>query len=108
MGGVNEKIEGFFELCQKRGLTGEQGVIIPRSNLVNLLLNNAVVEAVAAGQFHIYTVNHVDQALSLLSGAEAGCVDAEGCFPENTINAQVVARLRSISELSSPEESAEK
>ena len=108
VGGVNEKIEGFFELCQKRGLTGEQGVIIPRSNLVNLLLNNAVVQAVAAGQFHIYTVNHVDQALSLLSGAEAGCADAEGCFPENTINAQVVARLRSISELSSPDENAEK
>lgn len=107
VGGVNEKIEGFFELCQKRGLTGEQGVIIPQSNIVNLLLNNAVLEAVAAEQFHIYTVSHVDQALGLLSGAEAGCADAEGCFPENSINAQVVARLRRISELSNPDDHAD-
>ena len=99
VGGVNEKIEGFFHLCQARGLSGEQGVIIPKSNVINLLLNEAVVSAVSAGKFHIYTVGHVDQALSLLSGAEAGCLDAEDKFPEGSINAQVVERLRSIAEL---------
>lgn len=99
VGGVNEKIEGFFRLCQERGLTGEQGVIIPRSNIINLLLNKAVIAAVSAGQFHIYTVYHVDQALCLLSGVEAGCADTDNVFPDGSINAQVVERLRSIAEL---------
>lgn len=99
VGGVNEKIEGFFRLCQERGLTGEQGVIIPRSNIINLLLNKAVIAAVSAGQFHIYTVSHVDQALCLLSGVEAGCADTDNVFPDGSINAQVVERLRSIAEL---------
>ena len=106
VGGVNEKIEGFFHLCQARGLSGEQGVIIPKSNVINLLLNEAVVSAVSAGKFHIYTVGHVDQALSLLSGAEAGCLDAEDKFPEGSINAQVVERLRSIAELNLPSDDA--
>lgn len=99
VGGVNEKIEGFFRLCQARGLTGEQGVIIPRANIINLLLDETVVEAVASGQFHIYAVEHVDQALSLLSGALAGCADADNIFPEGSINAKVVERLCSIAQL---------
>ncbi|NLZ78718.1 MAG: ATP-dependent protease, partial [Gammaproteobacteria bacterium] len=99
VGGVNEKIEGFFRLCQVRGLTGEQGVIIPHSNTVNLLLDEAVVAAVREGQFHIYAVNHVDEALYVLSGVEAGSADADNNFPEDSINAQVVARLRSIAEI---------
>lgn len=99
VGGVNEKIEGFFRLCQARGLTGEQGVIIPHSNTVNLLLDEAVVAAVREGQFHIYAVNHVDEALYVLSGVEAGSADADNMFPEDSINAQVVARLRSIAEI---------
>lgn len=99
VGGVNEKIEGFFRLCQARGLTGEQGVIIPRSNIINLLLEEAVVDAVRDGQFHVYAVSHVDQALHLLSGEEAGCADADNSFPAGSINAQVVERLRSIAEL---------
>lgn len=99
VGGVNEKIEGFFRLCQARGLTGEQGVIIPRSNIINLLLDKAVVAAVRDGQFNIYAVSHVDQALCLLSGVEAGCADADDSFPDGSINAQVVERLRSIAEL---------
>ena len=70
VGGVNEKIEGFFRLCQARGLTGEQGAIIPRSNVPNLMLDETVLEAVRAGQFNIYAVSHVDQALGLLAGAE--------------------------------------
>ena len=90
---------GFFRLCQARGLTGEQGVIIPRANIINLLLDETVVEAVANGQFHIYAVEHVDQALSLLSGALAGCADADNIFPEGSINAKVVERLCSIAQL---------
>ena len=74
--------------------------------MINLLLNEAVVSAVSAGKFHIYTVGHVDQALSLLSGAEAGCLDAEDKFPEGSINAQVVERLRSIAELNLPSDDA--
>ncbi|MDY0251058.1 MAG: ATP-binding protein [Pseudomonas sp.] len=99
VGGVNEKIEGFFRLCQARGLTGEQGVIIPQSNIINLLLDDAVVEAVRTGQFQIYTVRHVDQALALLSGEEAGCSDQDNVFPDGSINARVVERLRSIAEI---------
>ncbi|QEY59691.1 AAA family ATPase [Pseudomonas sp. C27(2019)] len=99
VGGVNEKIEGFFRLCQARGLTGEQGVIIPRSNIVNLLLDEAVVSAVEAKQFNIYTVSHVDEALCLLSGVAAGCADENGNFPEGSLNAMVVTRLRTIAEL---------
>ncbi len=99
VGGVNEKIEGFFRLCQARGLTGEQGVIIPQSNIINLLLADEVIDAVRAGQFQIYAVDHVDQALVLLSGEEAGCADQNNVFPEGSINARVVERLRSIAEL---------
>lgn len=99
VGGVNEKIEGFFRLCQERGLTGEQAVIIPQSNIANLLLNDTVIDAVRAEQFHIYTVANVDQALCLLSGVEAGCAGDDNVFPAESINAAVVERLRSIAEL---------
>ncbi len=99
VGGVNEKIEGFFRLCQARGLTGEQGVIIPQSNIANLLLNDTVIDAVRAQQFYIYTVANVDQALYLLSGVEAGCAGDDNAFPPESINAAVVERLRSIAEL---------
>ncbi len=99
VGGVNEKIEGFFRLCQARGLTGEQGVIIPQSNIANLLLNDTVIDAVRAEQFHIYTVANVDQALYLLSGVEAGCAGDDNAFPSESINAAVVERLRRIAEL---------
>lgn len=106
VGGVNEKIEGFFRLCQARGLTGEQGVIIPQSNIANLLLNDTVIAAVRAEQFNIYTVANVDQALCLLSGVEAGCADKDNIFPAESINAAVVERLRSIAELGLVEEDA--
>ena len=107
VGGVNEKIEGFFRLCQARGLTGEQGAIIPRSNVPNLMLDETVLEAVRAGQFNIYAVSHVDQALGLLAGAEPGAADEEGHFPEGTINARVVDRLREIAERDAEEEESE-
>ena len=72
VGGVNEKIEGFFDLCQHRGLTGTQGVIIPKSNAINLVLDATVIDAVKKGLFHIYTVETVDDALSILMEQEAG------------------------------------
>ena len=96
IGGVNVKIEGFFRLCEARGLTGEQGVIIPRANVPNLMLHQTVLDAAKAGLFHIYAVDNVDQALSLLAGEDAGTPDAEGKFPEGSINDRVVQRLKII------------
>lgn len=93
IGGVNEKIEGFFELCNARGLTGKQGVLIPSSNTPHLMLRQDVRDAAAAGQFHIYAVESVDQAVELLLSVEAGVRDEEGNWPEGTVNAFVQARL---------------
>jgi lon-related putative ATP-dependent protease len=98
IGGVNEKIEGFFDLCRERGLTGDQGVAIPRTNVKNLMLRADVVEAVAAGRFHVYAVSHVDAAIALLTGEVAGTRDAAGAFPEGSVNALVDARLRAFAE----------
>jgi len=98
VGGVNEKIEGFFRLCAARGLTGQQGVIIPYSNVPNLMLDQTVLEAVKAGTFAVYAVRHVDDAMSLLSGRNVGRVGKDGEFPPTSINGQVVARLRDIAE----------
>ncbi|WP_449356796.1 Lon protease family protein [Alishewanella longhuensis] len=86
IGGVNEKIEGYFRLCQSRGLTGEQGVVIPASNQLNLVLQDDVVAAVAAGQFHIYIVRNVDEALELLLGESAGERNSRGQYPKKSIN----------------------
>ncbi len=99
VGGVNEKIEGFFRLCEARGLTGEQGAIIPHSNVTTLMLDERVLQAVRAGQFHVYAVRHVDEALSLLVGADAGTPDERGQFPAGSVNARVVERLREIAEI---------
>ncbi|PSQ59384.1 MAG: ATP-dependent protease, partial [Bacteroidetes bacterium QH_10_64_19] len=93
IGGVNEKIEGFFDVCETRGLTGDQGVLIPASNTDNLMLRPDVVEAVEAGDFHVYPVETVDQGIELLTGIEAGSRDEQGAFPDDTINGQVEARL---------------
>lgn len=99
IGGVNEKIEGFFEVCRARGLNGEQGVIIPASNVKNLMLHPDVVEAVKAEQFHIYSVETVDQALSLLTGVEAGELDAKGSYPPDSINGKTQARLEEMAHI---------
>ena len=93
IGGACEKIEGFFDLCNKRGLTGDQGVIIPRSNVRHLMLKQAVVDAAADGEFHIYAVDHVEQALELLTGMPAGQPDADGIYSSGTINHLVQLRL---------------
>jgi predicted ATP-dependent protease len=104
VGGVNEKIEGFFRLCEARGLTGEQGVIIPHSNVTTLMLDERVLQAVRGGMFHVYAVRQVDEALSLLVGEAAGSPDEQGRFPEGSVNARVVERLRSIAEMGMEEE----
>lgn len=93
IGGVNEKIEGFFDLCQERGLTGEQGVLIPRSNVKNLMLRREVVAAVESGRFHVHAIETVDDAIELLTGQPAGARDQSGAFPEGSVNARVEARL---------------
>jgi len=94
IGGVNEKIEGFFDVCQERGLTGDQGVLIPASNTEHLMLRPDVVEAAEDGDFHVYPVETIDQGIVLLTGVEAGERDEQGAFPDDTINGMVEARLR--------------
>lgn len=101
VGGLNEKIEGFFTLCQKRGLTGEQGVIVPKANVNNLLLSDEVIAAVEQGQFAVYAVENVCQALTLLCGEDVGVAGADGEYPEGSVNARVVQRLCEIAELHS-------
>lgn len=93
VGGVNEKIEGFFDLCQARGLDGTHGVIIPRDNVKHLMLNDRVVDAVRDGQFGIYAIRDVDQAISILTGIEAGARDDAGQFPQDSVNLRVEEQL---------------
>ncbi|GAB2175977.1 ATP-binding protein [Dongia sp. agr-C8] len=93
IGGVNEKVEGFFDICREIGLTGEQGAIIPMSNVQHLMLRDDVVEACAAGRFRVYAISGIDQALSLLTGCEAGERDASGRFPEGSLNRRIEQRL---------------
>lgn len=96
IGGVNEKIEGFFRACQTKGLTGTQGVIIPQHNLEDLMLRQEVIETVTNGKFHIYAVSQIDECLELLTGTPAGEKDAEGKFPEGTVHYKVDQRLREL------------
>ncbi|MFZ2053774.1 MAG: ATP-binding protein [Candidatus Aminicenantales bacterium] len=86
IGGVNEKIEGFFDVCRAQGLTGTQGVIIPHQNVQNMMLRQDVIEAVAAGQFHIYPIKSVDEGMEILTGIEAGTMRKNGSFDEGTVN----------------------
>ena len=94
IGGVNEKIEGFFDICKTRGLTGDQGCIIPAINERNLVLRNDIIEAIANEQFFIYPVVHIDQVLTLLTGIDAGIINEQGEFPEGSINYKVQAALK--------------
>lgn len=97
IGAVNEKIEGFFDICEKRGLTGEQGVVIPESNVKHLMLRRDVVEAAEQGKFHIYAVHDVDEAIALLTGVPAGEANEQGIVPEGTINYLVAMELTQMS-----------
>jgi lon-related putative ATP-dependent protease len=99
IGGVNEKIEGFFDVCRARGLTGNQGVLIPAANVKHLMLREDVVAAAAAGKFHIYPVETVDDVISLLTGLAAGERDDQGNFPKGSVNARVEQRLLELSAL---------
>jgi len=94
IGGVNEKIEGFFDLCAARGLTGTQGVLIPAANVQHLMLRADVVEACAAGRFAVYAIAHIDEGIVLLTGIPAGERDAQAAFPAGSVNARVEERLR--------------
>ncbi len=98
IGGVNEKIEGFFELCRLRGLDGSHGVIIPKRNVKNLMLKKDVVEAVRDGKFHIYEIDHVDEGVEILMGIPAGELSEDGTYPEGTLHHLVSKRLAEIRE----------
>ena len=102
IGGVNHKIEGFFDLCKFRGLTGDHGVMIPESNVKNLMLREDVVEAIKEGKFHIYSVGTIDEGIEVLTGVEAGEPDAEGNYPEGSVNQLVQSRLDEMAAIMSP------
>ncbi|MBE5865930.1 MAG: ATP-dependent protease [Lachnospiraceae bacterium] len=104
IGGVTQKIEGFFKLCKKRGLTGEQGVIIPISNVKELVLNDEVVDAVKKGVFHIYPISHIDEGIELLMNYPAGEKDEYGEFPKDSVHGKVYAKLKAFAEASKPGE----
>jgi lon-related putative ATP-dependent protease len=99
IGGVNEKIEGYFDICSERGLDGSHGVIIPRDNIKHLMLREDVVEAVAQGQFNVFAVSDIDEALSILTGVEAGRRDENGEFPKDSVNRRVEMQLVRYAEL---------
>lgn len=96
IGGVNEKIEGFFDVCKAKGLTGKQGVIIPYQNVDDLMLRKDVVEAVKEGKFHIYPIKNIDEGIEILTGVEAGERLEDGSFKEGTVNYLVDKRLREL------------
>jgi lon-related putative ATP-dependent protease len=98
IGGVNEKIEGFFDICRARGLDGTHGVLIPASNVKHLMLRRDVVDACAAGQFHVYPIETIDQGIGMLTGRPAGERGPDGSYPEGTVNAMVEARLIDLAE----------
>jgi ATP-dependent Lon protease len=94
IGGVNEKIEGFFDVCRAKGLTGSQGVVIPYQNIQNLMLRQDVVQAVAGGKFHIYPIKSVDEGMEILTGVKAGAPREDGIFEEGTVNSLVDEELQ--------------
>jgi predicted ATP-dependent protease len=107
VGGVNEKIEGFFRLCQARGLNGQHAAIIPTANKRNLMLKQEVIDAVAAGKFAVYAVSNVDETLELLTGEPAGVLDSDGFYPEGSINCKAIYRLKEISDMAADEDDKE-
>lgn len=98
IGGVNEKIEGFFRTCKLKGLTGRQGVMIPVQNVLNLVLHDEVVEAIRAGRFHIWAVRTIDEGIAILTGVPAGAADESGQYPPDTVNGRVSRRLEEYAE----------
>jgi lon-related putative ATP-dependent protease len=98
IGGVNEKIEGFFEVCKAKGLTGKQGVMMPESNVQNLMLKEEIVDAVKEGKFHIISVKTIDEGIEVLTGVKAGGKQKDGTFEEGTVNDRVDKRLKQMAE----------
>lgn len=94
IGGVNEKIEGFYEYCKIAGLTGEQGVMIPEANVRHLMLNNEVIEAVRSGKFSVWAVSDIDEGIALLTGVKAGNIRKDGSYTEGSVHGLVKARLK--------------
>jgi lon-related putative ATP-dependent protease len=98
IGGVNQKIEGFFDVCREAGTLGSAGVVIPRSNVANLALRNDVVDAARAGRFHVYAIDDVDEGIELMTGRPAGTADEVGRYPDGSVNALVLGRLSELAD----------
>ncbi len=95
---MNYKIEGFFNVCKAKGLTGEQGVVIPKINEQNLMLSDEVVQAVADGMFHVWSVSEVEEGIEILTGVPAGKPAEDGSYPEGSVNFLVQKRLKTMLE----------
>ena len=99
IGGVNEKIEGFFDICRARGLSGTQGVLIPKSNIQHLMLRRDVIEACTQGRFAVYPVATADQGIALLSDRPAGSRSSDGCYEAGSVNRLVEDRLQTFARI---------
>lgn len=99
IGGVNEKIEGYFDICHERGLTGDQGVLIPAANVKHLMLNQKVRNAVAEGKFNIYAISNIEEGIELLTGIPMGETDEEGVYPPDTISGKVQQRIEKLAKI---------
>jgi predicted ATP-dependent protease len=93
IGGINYKIEGFYDVCRFKGLTGDQGVLMPKANLRNLMLRSDVVQAVKDGKFHIYAVSSIDEGIEVLTDVPAGERDSAGHYPAESINGRAAKKL---------------
>ncbi len=102
VGGINEKIAGFFSICQKMGLSGKQGVVIPKQNVKSLILPDSIVAAIKEGKFHIYPISTIDEGMEILTLRPSGERNQKGNFPQNTLNRIIEDRLRKLYELSKP------
>ncbi len=105
VGGVQYKVEGFYELCKMKGLDGKQGVIVPDTNFDNLVLPDEIVEALKSKKFNIWTIETVDEAIELLTGMKAGEIGEEGSYPEETFNYLVTRELQRLYDISSKDKS---
>ena len=103
IGGVNEKIEGFYQICKTRGFNGENGVIIPVQNIRNLSLSDEIIESVKNGEFHIYAIETIDEGIEILTGVPAGAKNKDGKFPLGTINYLVYEKLKKFAKASEKE-----
>jgi predicted ATP-dependent protease len=103
IGGVNEKIHGYFKVCKLKGLNGEQGVIIPHQNVKNLMLPEEIIDAVKAGKFHIYSVHNIDEGIEILTGVKAGKLNKNGSYTRNSVYDRVNQKLQELIKPSKPE-----